>query len=186
MRLGYPEYQPRLLNILQNNPARHSAIMAGEKSFVSDNWKCPRCGNAERYTRNLACRNCSVRRAGAIFIIEPDFVSSGIMTYKRDEKASERYQERVQRKQYLDWFKGELLKLDITCGGWRLGRGVLFQPEGTGRSQYLQPDAAQHRRYMQDPEYRTIIEFIENRIGERPDAPERHNIAGGTNPCETD
>jgi len=99
--------------------------------------------------------------------------------YKRDEEASERYQERVQRKQYLDWFKGELLKLEVVCGGWKLLRGLLFQPEGSGRSLYLQPDAAQHRQYMQDPEYRTIVEFIENRIGDMPDEPVQSDITGG-------
>lgn len=170
MRLGYPEYQPRLLHILKHNPARYSAIMAGEKSFISGDWECPRCSGTERYARNLACRSCAVRRSGEIFVIEPNFVSTGIVTYKRDEAASERYHERVQRKQYLDWFKGELMNLDITCGSWRLQRGLLFQPEGFGRSQYLQPDAAQHQRYMHDPEYSAILEFIENRIGERPHA----------------
>lgn len=184
MRLGYPEYQSRLLHILQHNPARHSAIMAGEKVFRSDNWQCTRCGGVEQYSRNLACRGCAVQRSKQVFIIEPAFISTGIMTYKRDEEASERYQERVQRKQYLDWFKGELMKLDITCGEWRLRRGVLFKPEGSSRSQYLQPDSTQHERYMQDPEYQTIVEFIENRIGERPNAPERDDIAGGTNPCK--
>lgn len=187
MRLGYPEYQPRLLHILQHNPARHSAIMAGEKSFVAGDWVCPRCGGAERYTRNLACRACAVRRSEQVFmIIEPECVHTGMRVYKRSEEASERYQERVQRKQYLDWFKGELLKLEIICGGWKLQRGVLFQPEGSGRSQYLQPDAVQHQRYMQDPEYRTIVEFVENRIGERPNAPERNNTSGGFDPCEAD
>lgn len=160
--------------------------MAGEKSFITGDWVCPRCGGVERYTRNLACRGCAVQRSKQVFIIEPAFISTGIMTYKRDEEASERYQERVQRKQYLDWFKGELLKLEIICGGWKLQRGVLFQPEGSGHSQYLQPDAEQHRRYMQDSEYSTIVEFIENRIGERPNEPERDNIAGGVNPCEAD
>lgn len=180
MRLGYPEYQPRLLHILQHNPARHSAIMAGEKSFMSGDWACPRCGGVQQYTRNLACRGCAVRRSQQVFvIIEPEHIHNGALTYKRDEEASERYQERVQRKQYLDWFKGELLKLEIICGGWRLERGVLFQPEGSGRSQYLQPDAEQHRRYMQDPEYRTIVEFIENRIGDRPNEPMQSDITGG-------
>ncbi|GEM_PF-2139543 len=168
MRLGYPEYQSRLLHILKHNPARHSAIMSGEKVFSSGAWHCSRCDGTEQYTRNLACRTCAVQRSKQVFIIEPTFIHTGIMTYQRDESASERYQERVQRKQYLDWFKGELIKLDVTCGGWRLQRGVLFQPKGVGYSRYLQPDAEQHSRYMQNPEYQTIVEFIENRIGGRP------------------
>lgn len=186
MRLGYPEYQPRLMGILQHNPTRYHAIMAGEKTFSTGNWKCPRCGGTEQYTRNLACRNCAVQRSRQVFLIEPGCIQTGVMVYKRDEKASEQYQERVQRKQYLDWFKGELLRLEVRCGGWVLVRGVLSESEGGGRSQYLQPDATQHQRYMQDPAYRAIIEFIENRIGVRPDAEANSNVRGGSNPRKAD
>ena len=169
MRLGYPEYQPRLLNILNNNPERYAAVMAGAKSFSSGEWVCPRCSGVVQYTRNLACRDCSVRRSKEVFyIVEPEFINNPLWAYRRDDEASERYQKRAQQKQYLDWFKGQLMPMTVQCGSWRLERGVLFQPERSGHSQYLQPDLAQHERYMLDPEYLTIIEFIEKTIGTHP------------------
>ncbi|HGE9140765.1 TPA: hypothetical protein ACGBQ6_003034 [Yersinia enterocolitica] len=59
----------------------------------------------------------------------------------------------------------------VQCGQWLLERGVLFQPVTGGRTQgvqYLQPNQKRHDEFMNDPEYREILNYIENTIGERP------------------
>ncbi|EOY2416040.1 hypothetical protein OGV36_18590 [Citrobacter sp. Cb008] len=172
MRLGYPEYQQRLSSIQQHNPARYNAIMDKQKLFTSGDFRCVKCGGVEQYTRNLACRGCCIKRSKAVFVLlESPYILNPEYRYIPDEVASERYQERVQAKQYLDWFRGELMLVRVQCGQWLLERGVLFQPGKGGRSQgvqYLQPNQKRHAEFMNNPEYREILNYIENTIGERP------------------
>ncbi len=172
MRLGYPEYQQRLRSIQQHNPARYNAIMDKQKFFTSGDFLCAKCGGVEQYTRNLACRGCCIQRSKAVFVLlESPYILNPQYQYVSDEATSKQYQERVQVKQYLDWFRGELMPVRVQCGSWLLERGVMFQPNKGGRSrgvQYLQPNQKRHAAFMHDPEYREILNYIENTIGERP------------------
>ena len=166
MRLGYPEYQQRLLSIHKSNPLRYSAIMDGRKRFYQPNWSCPTCLNSERYTRNLACAYCAGQRVRLCFTI----LEGGLSVYKpTSEERSEMYQQCKQKLIYQRDFNQRLKLLgDIRCGGWEFRCGEFIGKNLSGIQVQIslhEPDAFTVRTLCkQDASFESIWSSVHDHL----------------------
>lgn len=125
MRLGYPGYQGRLDSMRRLKPARYEAVLTGARTFADADWRCAECGGSERYTRNLACRGCAVRRPERVFKPVPGV---GTVYIPTDEAASENWQQRHLRAQRLQDQAHTLSRLgSIAVGRYTLAGGRVLR-----------------------------------------------------------
>ncbi|QNK33410.1 hypothetical protein HF675_04960 [Serratia sp. JUb9] len=172
MRLGYAEYQPRLMSIQKNNPERYSAVMDGRKRFYQHGWACPTCGNSERYTRNLACVYCAGQRIPLCFkIIE----GVGSVYTPLSEERSEAYQARRQELLYQRDLRSRIRKLgEIRCGWWAFRDGDFIGQNLAGVAVVIslhEPDSFTVRNLRkQDPAFNAIWEHVHTKVRLNPEA----------------
>ncbi|MCC3733504.1 hypothetical protein LLS47_11250 [Rouxiella badensis] len=166
MRLGYTEYQPRLISIQKNNPERYSAVMDGRKRFYQHGWTCPTCVNSERYTRNLACVYCAGQRIGSCFTI----LEGGLSMYTpTSEERSAMYQRRRQEIMYQRDLRQRITALgEIQCGWWKFRNNEFVGENLAGKSIRLslnEPDAFTVRTLRkQDACFASIWEHVHNSL----------------------
>ncbi len=125
MRLGYPGYDDRLRSMRAASPARYAAVMAGARTFSDASWCCLKCGGAERYTRNLACRECATKRPATVFRALPGV---GSVYTPTSATASEDWQRRHQRVQWLADQRQALSRLGpLQVGAYSLAGGRVLR-----------------------------------------------------------